>query len=122
MSQILNTELRDNVYTKLNTIIKDVKEINIGLPMVWLWCWDIVVDIYENNQWVDMHNNLAAEECIAQDVTLKQIWDKFWDDSDTNGFSLEFGVERLDEHIWDWMRESNFLVPLDNDSWLSEAE
>jgi hypothetical protein len=109
---------RDDVYNQLNTIIGGLKEVPVFPVLVWLWSWDIVVDIYENHKFED-----AAEsdyDVIPKDVTLKQIWDKFWVDADTNGFTLEYGTESLHEAIDDWMRENDFLVILDDDGWLDD--
>ena len=54
-------------------------------------------------------------------VTLEQIWDKFFDDIDTLGLSMDLGVEIIDETIRDWMRENDFIVALDDDAWLDEV-
>ena len=104
---------RDDVYNQLNKLIAGLKEVPVGLPLVWLYVWDIVVDIYENHKFEDATE--ADYDVIPKDVTLKQIWDKFWDEADTNGFTLEYGTESLHEAIDDWMRENDFLVILEEE-------
>ncbi len=114
----LDLEKRDRVFNNINKTLESLKDLDVFPSLVWLWCWDIVVDLYENNtgeigEWQD--------QIVPEGVTLKQIWDKFWDDADMNGFTLEYGTEQLHEAIDDWMRENNFLVPLDDDGWLDDV-
>ncbi len=114
----LDLEKRDRVFNNINKTLESLKDLDVFPSLVWLWCWDIVVDLYENNtgeigEWQD--------QIVPEGVTLKQIWDKFWDDADMNGFTLEYGTEQLHEAIDDWMRESNFLVSLDDDGWLDDV-
>jgi hypothetical protein len=104
---------RDDVYNDINKVIDSLSNLPVFPSLVWVWCWDIIRNIYENNQWQDNKDNQYEEECIAKGLELKTIWDKFWEDSDKNGFTLEYGVDQLDEHIYDWLRDCDFLVSLD---------
>ena len=115
---LLEASRRDYNYEKVNEVIDSLKQIDVFPSLVWVWCWDMIRSWYEDEQWDDVHEDPHASECFAQDVDLKDIWDKFWYDSDKNGFSLEFGVDQLDEHLRDWLRECDFLVSLDDDGWL----
>ena len=36
-------------------------------------------------------------------MTQEEVWKLFWEQADENGFTLEYGVEDLDEHISDWL-------------------
>jgi hypothetical protein len=106
---------RDDTFTQINKIIEDLGTLSVFPSLVWLWCWDIVQEWYKNEQWADVHDSGLADECFPEGLELKTIWDKFWEDSDKNGFSLEYGVEDLDEGLRDWLRECDFLVALDDD-------
>ncbi len=111
---------RDDNYQVINKLIDDLQQVDVFPSLVWLWCWDVIRNWYENEQWDDVHEDGHVDECFAKDLQLKTIWDKFWEDSDKNGFTLEFGVEDLDESLRDWLRDNDFLVSLDEDGWLDE--
>ena len=106
---------RDDTFIKISKMIKDLEDLDVFPSLVWLFSWDIIAEWYKNEQWADVHNDGFVDECFPEGLELKTIWDKFWEDSDKNGFSLEYGVENLDEGLRDWLRESNFLVSLDDD-------
>ena len=108
---------RDDVYNDINEIIDKIGALPVFPSLVWVWCWDVIKNEFQNNQ---LSDNPMTEEVVPEDVDLKQIWDKFWEDVDKNGFSLEYGAEDLHEAILDWMRDCNFLVALDDDQWLDE--
>lgn len=110
MSNDMNIERRDRNYVEINNIIDSLERLSVFPSLVWLWTWDITRNIFENNQG-DAPD--LGEEHVPADITLKQVWDKFWEDADKNGFSLEYGSEDVYEAILDWMRESEFLVELD---------
>lgn len=117
---LLEASRRDYNYEKVNEVIDSLKQIDVFPSLVWVWCWDMIRSWYEDEQWDDVHEDPYVSECFSQDVDLKDIWDKFWYDSDKNGFSLEFGVDQLDEQLRDWLRECDFLVSLDDDGWLDD--
>ena len=106
---------RDDTFIKMCKLIEDLGTLDVFPSLVWLFSWDIVADWYKNEQWADVHGNGFVDECFPEGLELKTIWDKFWEDSDKNGFSLEYGVEDLDEALRDWLRECDFLVSLDED-------
>jgi len=106
---------RDDVYEQLTKLIADLENVKVFPSLVWLWCWDIVSNWYKNEQWTDVHKDGFVDECFPEGLELKTIFDKFWADCDTNGFSLEYGTEDLDEALRDWLRECDFLVSLDED-------
>lgn len=111
---------RDDTYVEINNVIDSLGKLNVFPSLVWVLCWDIVRNWYENEQWTEAATDPYADECFAQDLDLKTIWDKFWSDADDLGLSLEYGVEVIDESLRDWLRENNFLVALDEDGWLDE--
>jgi hypothetical protein len=51
---------------------------------------------------------------------LDVVFQALWDQVDKTGFTLEYGVEDLDEAIRDWLIDNDFLVALDDDGWLDE--
>ena len=115
---LLEASRRDYNYEKVNQVLEGIKEMDVFPSLVWVWCWNMICNWYQDEQWDDVHEDSFVSECFAYDVDLKDIWDKFWYDADENGFSLEFGVDQLDERLRDWLRENDFLVSLDDDGWL----
>ena len=109
---------RDDIYNELNVIIDKLSNLPVFPSLLWAWTFDILRNTYENckegGEWND--------EAIRDGVTLKQIFDKFWEDVDTLGLTMDHGGEILEECILDWMRENDFLVALDDDSWLDEED
>lgn len=111
---------RDDVYNQLNEIIDKLQDIAVFPSLLWVWTFDIIRDIYENNQYEDLAVNDYVDEAVPAGITLKQIFNKFWEDVDTLGFTMDNGGEILEECIRDWMRDNDFLVALDDDEWLNE--
>ena len=105
---------RDDIYNDLNEIIDKLQDMPVFPSLLWVWTFDIIRDIHENNQEPQEY----LDEVIAEGVTLKQIFDKFWDDVDSLGINMDHGGEIIEEVIRDWMRENGFLVALDDDGWL----
>ena len=105
---------RDDIYNDLNEIIDKLQDIPVYPSLLWAWTFDIIRNTYENNLEVHEFN----DEAIPEGVTLKQIFDKFWEDVDGLGLTMDSGGEVLEECILDWMRENDFLVVLDEDGWL----
>lgn len=110
---LLEATRRDDVYTKINLIIDDLQNLGVFPSLVWVYAWDIVKDIYENHQFEDAAMN--DYDVVPQGTTLKQVWDKFWEDADKNGFSLEYGAEDLNEAVRDWMIDCEFLVNIEDE-------
>jgi hypothetical protein len=109
---------RDDVFNELMEINIHLSQLPVFPSLLWAWTFDVIKDIFDNNQYIHLAENDYADEAVPQDITLKQIFDKFWDDVDTLGFTMDHGGEVLEETIRDWMRENDFLVALDDDRWL----
>ena len=105
---------RDDVYNDLNEVIDKLQDMTVFPSLLWVWTFDIIRDIHENNQ----EPQEFIDEVVPAGITLKQIFDKFWEDVDGLGFTMDNGGEILEEVIRDWMRENNFLIALDDDGWL----
>ena len=113
-------EQRDKVWEDMNKVI-DILQASPCFPsLLWAWTFDIIRDIYENNQIAHLAETDIADEGVPEGVTLKQIFDKFWDDVDGLGLTMDDGGEILEDCIRDWMRENDFLVALEDDGWLDD--
>jgi hypothetical protein len=117
---LLEQTRRDDVFKDLVEIIDKLDSIPVFPSLVWTWSLSIIKDIYDNNKYEDLATNDYVDEAVPTGVTLKQIWDKFWDDVDGLGINMDLGGEIIEEVIRDWMRENDFLVALDEDGWLNE--
>ena len=113
--------------TRRNDVFNELMEINLHLSqltvfpsLLWAWAFDIMKDIFDNNQITDLAANDYVDEAVPEGVTFKQIFDQFWEDVDSLGFTMDHGGEILEETIRDWMREKDFLVALDEDGWLDD--
>ena len=111
---------RDDVYNQMLEINRQLGEVAVFPSLLWAWVFDVIKDIYDNNQIADLAETDIADEGVPEGITLKQIFDKFWEDVDTLGFTMDNGGEILEECVRDWMRENNFLVSLDEDGWLDD--
>jgi hypothetical protein len=111
---------RDDVFNELMEISLHLSQLNVFPSLLWTWVFDIIKDIYDNNQIADLAETDIADEGVPEGITLKQIFDKFWEDVDTLGFTMDDGGEILEECVRDWMRDNNFLVSLDEDGWLDD--
>ena len=113
---------RDDLYKDLNEIVDKITTLTVFPSLLWVWTFDVLRNIYENNQYDDLAENDYVDEAVPSGITLKQIFDKFWEDVDGIGLSMDLGDEIIDETIRDWMRDNDFLVALDNDGWLNDKE
>jgi len=111
---------RDDVFNELMEINIHLSELPVFPSLLWAWTFDIIKDIFDNNQYIHLAENDYVDEAVPEGITLKQIFDKFWNDVDTLGFTMDNGGEILEECIRDWMRENNFLVSLEDDGWLND--
>lgn len=113
---------RDDVFTKLGKIREALNNIDVFPSLLWVWVYDVIADIYYNEQYEDLAEKDYVDEAVPSGTTLKQIFDKFWDDVDGLGLNMDSGGEIIEEVVRDWMRENNFLVALDEDGWLNDEE
>jgi hypothetical protein len=109
---------RDDVYNQLNEIIDKLEKIPVFPSLMWVWAFDVIREIFTNYQYKDLAVNDYVDEAVPEGITLKQIFDKFWEDVDGFGLSMDSGGDIIEEVIRDWMRDNNFLVSLEDDGWL----
>jgi hypothetical protein len=114
------TTRRNDVYSQLLEINKLLSDLAVFPSLLWAWAFDIIKDIYDNNQIADLAETDISDEGVPAGITLKNIFDQFWEDVDSLGFTMDHGGEILEETIRDWMRENDFLVALDDDGWLDD--
>ena len=108
---------RDDVFDQMLQINQMLSNVSVFPSLMWAWTFDVIKDIYDNSQITDESISFV-DEVIAEGITLKQIWDKFWEDVNGIGLSMDSGGDIIEETIRDWMRENDFLVALDEDGWL----
>ena len=125
MTTVSNLDLqeqtrRDDAFNELMEINAHITDLNLFPSLLWVWTFDIIKDIFDNNQYIHLAENDYVDEAVPEGITLKQIFDKFWEDVDTLGFTMDHGDGILGECIRDWMRDNDFLVALDEDGWLDD--
>ena len=113
---------RDDVFTELGRIREALNNISVFPSLLWVWVYDVMADIYYNEKFEDLTERDYVDEAVPTGTTLKQIFDKFWDDVDDLGLNMDSGGEIIEEVVRDWMRENDFLVALDEDGWLDDEE
>ena len=92
-------------YLKINQIIENISDLDVFPSLVWVWTWDMVKDR------IHYYSEDAGEEyTVNPKLTEEDVWWMFVRDCDTNDFSLDYGAEALDEHIFKWMVDRDILV------------
>jgi hypothetical protein len=112
---LLERTRMDDVYNRISKITEDISNLGVFPPLVWVWTWDIVTDIYKNNI-----PGMDDEFTITK--SLEEIWHLFWTQADTNGFTLEYGAEDCYEHIRDWMIDQDILIYIEEEEEEDEDE
>jgi hypothetical protein len=99
-----------DTYNEIEDIIERISKLSVGLPLVWVYAWDVARDLYTSIQ-----EGAEEEYCVSEDI--EDVWQMFWEDADKNGFTLEYGAEALYEHIRDWMIDRHIIdeVPEDDE-------
>jgi hypothetical protein len=110
---------RDDVYNDINQIVDNVGALKVFPSLVWVWVWDVIKNMKDTNPDVTPYGP-AQDYAFVGD--LKDVFNALWDQVDSTGFTLEYGVDDLDEAIRDWLIENNFLLSLDDDGWLDDEE
>lgn len=103
------TRMKD-VYRDIEDIIERISNLPLGLPLVWVYAWDVARDLFTSIQ-----EGQEEEYCVTEDI--EDVWEMFWVDAGKNGFSLEYGPEALYDHIRDWMIDRQIIdeVPEEDD-------
>lgn len=107
MDLLEKTRMQDT-YTKLNSIIDDIGELDVFPSLGWVWTWDVTKSIYR-----DVAEGGDPEYCVTMDE--EEVFELFWTQADKNGFSLEYGSEQLYEDIRVWMFETGIVEEYDGE-------
>jgi hypothetical protein len=91
-----------DTYNEIEDIIEKISKLSVGLPLVWVYAWDVARDLYRSIQ-----EGQEEEYCVTEDI--EDVWQMFWEDADKNRFSLEYGNEALYDHIRDWMTDRQII-------------
>ena len=93
MDLLERTRMQDT-YVRIENIVDQIGNLGVFPPLVWVWTWDVAKS---------MLTNFTEDEDYKVTMTEKEVWKLFWEQADENGFTLEYGVEDLDEHVSDWL-------------------
>lgn len=94
-----------DAYDKLQTITDLISDLSVFPSLVWVWTWDVVKDK------LDYYSEESGEYLVINpEFDTSDVFRMFWTDADKNGFTLEYGTEDLNEHVFDWMVEKNILI------------
>ena len=117
---LLDVTRRDDVFNDLMEINQHLSDLSVFPSLLWAWTFDVIKDIFDNNQYIHLAKGDYVDEAVPEGITLKNIFDQFWEDVDSLGLTMDHGGEIIEEVIRDWMREHDFLVSLDDDGWLDD--
>ena len=101
----------------LDRMVEELNGLKVFPSLVWLWVWDVIRNTEDTNPNVTPFGP-AQDYVFVGDLDV--VFQALWDQVDTTGFTLEYGVEDLDEAIRDWLIDNDFLVALDDDGWFDE--
>lgn len=96
----------DDVYGDITSIIDQIGSLPVFPPLVWVWTWDVVLSTLEDFQ---------EDEEYQVNKTSKEVFELFYEQADTNGFTLEYGTEDLYEAIRDWLIDTDIVTEVDGD-------
>jgi len=106
---------RDDTFNSLISINKQISELGVFPALGWVWCFDIIKDIFDNNHEDDIAEGDIIDEVVPSGTTLKEIFDRFFDEIDTLGLEMDHGGEILEEVIRDWMNGNGFLMYIEEE-------
>jgi hypothetical protein len=89
-----------DAYKDINSIIDQISKLPVFPPLVWVWVWDNVLCEIKN---------FDEDPEYQVNLTELEIFEKFWEDADQNGFTLEYGTEDLYEAIREWMIDADIV-------------
>ena len=101
----------------LDRMVEELNGLKVFPSLVWLWVWDVIRNMQDTNPNVTPFSPVQEYVFVGD---LDVVFQALWDQVDKTGFTLEYGVEDLDEAIRDWLIDNDFLVALDDDGWFDE--
>jgi hypothetical protein len=93
-----------DIRKELDQMISKLGELNVGVPLVWLYVWDVIKSAY------DIMSDDEGYTKANPDKSIDDVWDCLWGNP---VFSLEYGVEQLDEEIRDWLIDNQFIIDVE---------
>ncbi|CAB4145975.1 hypothetical protein UFOVP1491_31 [uncultured Caudovirales phage] len=88
---------------QLNQIRFTLANMQIGMPLVWLYVWDTICSYF------DEYGHGEDDALITRPgLELDEVWNELW--TNHPGFSLLHGSEILEEEILGWMIDLGYLV------------
>lgn len=112
------TTRRDDIYNDLVEIHSKLTVLPVFPSLMWLWAFDVLEENFRT--YSKQPADDWQEYAVAEGVTLKTIFDKFWDDVEQIGLNMDLGGEVIQDVLFDWMIDNDFLVLLDDDGWLND--
>ncbi len=105
---------RNDVFTELGRIKVALDNISVFPSLLWVWVYDVMADIYQNEYYDLLTEKDYVDEAVPTGITLKQIFDQFWEDVDGLGLTMDSGGEIIEEVVRDWMRDNDFLISIED--------
>ena len=90
-----------DIRSELDQMISKLGKMPIGVPLVWLYVWDVITNSY------DVMSDDDGYTMANPNKSIDDVWDLLWS---SPVFSLEWGVEQLDEEIRDWLIDNEFII------------
>ena len=90
-----------DIRNDLDLMIDKLSSMPIGVPLVWLYVWDVIKSSY------DVMSDDEGYTMANPNYSIDDVWDLLWS---RPIFTLEFGVEQLDEEIRDWLIDNEFII------------
>ena len=105
----------EDTYVRIEDIIDKITNLGVFPPLVWVWSWDVLKDMYN-----DYKDGGDPDYCVSEDI--EDVWAMFWRDADKNGFTLEYGVDDLHEAIRDWLIDTGIVIEAEEDEEEEDTE
>ena len=86
---------------KIESIIKQISDLNLGIALVWVYVWDMIDNYYDDPDY-EIKDKETVWTALVEHVSKGE------------GFSLEYGNEYLSEHVYDWLTNNKLMVDLNN--------
>lgn len=90
-----------DVYKDVTDIVDKISNLPVFPSLVWVWTWDVALYTL---------SDFKEDPEYKVNFTKEEVWAKFWQDADQNDFSLDFGVEDLQEAVRDWMIDKEIVT------------
>ena len=93
-----------DIRADLDQMIDKLSSMPIGVPLVWLYVWDVIKSAY------DVMSDDDGYTMANPNKSIDDVWDLLWS---SPVFTLEYGVEQLDDEIRDWLIHNEFIIDVE---------